>query len=348
MRRKIIAVMSGILLMLGGFLFFFSYTPAVDSQTGIAELRKVRIGGINQCILVRGQNTANPVLLFLHGGAGTTEMGLVRKYNSELEKHFIVVNWDQRAAGKSCTREARSSELSVDRFVKDTLELSEYLRTRFGKDKIYIVGHSWGSIIGLMAVEQCPQYYHAYIGTAQMSDIPRQEQVAYRKVLNIARERGVDQAIRELEKIGPPNHAGRYIDGMKGTSIERKWVTKLGGFLYEESSMLPMMAELLAAPEYSGLDCCRFVRGMMLSKKNRMMETEVLNINLTKMVPRVAVPVHFFLGLHDLNAPASVSAQYLKNMMAPEKHVVWFKHSAHSPCFEESIKFNRELIALLQ
>lgn len=155
-------------------------------------------------------------------------------------------------------------------------------------------------------------------------------------------------AVSELEKIGPPNHSGQYRNGMKGTALERKWVTKLGGFLYGKSTMVPMMLELFMSAEYSGLDCCRFLRGMMFSKKNRMMENEVLSINLQQTIPEVEVPVYFFLGRHDLNAPASVSAEYFADLLAPEKHLLWFENSAHCPCFEEPMKFNRELISLVQ
>lgn len=327
-------------------LFFCSYTPRINSKNGIAEIRKIELGGIQQWLLIRGQGIDKPVLLFLHGGAGTSEMGLVRKYNNELEQHFVVVNWDQRAAGKSCTREARASELSVDRFVKDTLELTEYLRRTLKQEKIFLVGHSWGSIIGMMAIEQRPEYYHAYVGTGQMSNIPRQERLGYKMVLDLAVERGIEKAVDELGSIGAPNRSGRYIDGMKGTAIERKWVTKLGGFFYAKSSMLPQMLELFACPEYSGLDCCRFLRGMTFSQKNKMMEHEVFELNLNETIPEVEVPVYFFLGRHDLNAPSTVSAEYLQNLIAPAKHLVWFENSAHSPCFEEAMKFNWELILL--
>lgn len=198
----------------------------------------------------------------------------------------------------------------------------------------------------MMAIAQRPEYYHAYVGTGQMSNVPQQERLGYELVLNRAREQGIEKAIVELHKIGAPNMSGRYIDGMKGTAIERKWVTKLGGFFYDSSSMLPKLLELCACPEYSGLDCFRFLRGMTFSKKNRMMEREVFEINLNEIVPEVEVPVYFFLGRHDLNAPPAASVEYLQSLTAPAKHLVWFEKSAHSPCFEEAMKFNRELILL--
>jgi len=324
-----------------------AYTPPITgAPEGISSLEKVHIGGIEQWIMVRGRSTANPVLLFLHGGAGTAEMGLVRKHLAPLEEHFIIVEWDQRGAGKSCTGAARAAEFTIYRFVEDTIELTGYLRERFGQNRIYLIGHSWGSLLGMKAVQFRPEYYAAYIGTGQVSDFPRMEQAGYQFALEAAQTDCNEKAVQQLRDIGRPDSNGVYQSGFEGTAVERKWMTCYGGFAYGQSSLIPMALENLMVPEYNFTDIVRFVRGMTLEKKNRMMEEEVLKTNLFEEIPAVEVPVYFLLGRHDYNCPSIVAAEYFDHLEAPYKELVWFEHSAHSPCFEESEKFCRIVIGL--
>lgn len=226
-RKLVIAgLLTGILITGVLLVGVIAYTPPIkDAPEGMSSLEKVRIGGIEQWIMIRGHSTTNPVLLFLHGGAGTAEMGLVRKYLTPLEQHFIIVEWDQRGAGKSCTSAARASEFTVDRFVEDTLELTEHLRDRFGKERIYLIGHSWGSLLGMKAVQARPEYYKAYIGTGQVSDFPKMEQTGYQFALEAAQTDRNEKAVQQLQSIGPPDSNGNYKDGFEGTSVERKWMT---------------------------------------------------------------------------------------------------------------------------
>lgn len=337
-------------LILGGIaagaalaLLPFRTPPIPGKRESIAVVEKVRIGGIDQWLMIRGEDRANPVVLFLHGGAGTSEMGLVRKHLGPLERDVTVVQWEQRGAGLSCTAAARASEFTVDRFVEDTLNVTAYLRERFGVERIYLVGHSWGSLLGMKAVQKRPDWYHAYIGTGQVSDFPRMELDGYRFALNAALADNNGKAVRQLREAGPPGPDGAYRDGMKGTVIERKWMTFYGGFARGRKSLLPMALENLLVPEYGPIGVLRFVRGMSLEKKNRMMEQEVMRISLPRDVPGVGVPVYFFLGRHDYNCSAEAASDYFEALEAPEKHLVWFEDSAHSPCFEEPEKFCRLL-----
>lgn len=335
--------------LLAGALFAgnIAYTPPIKgAPESLSSLEKVHIGGIEQWIMVRSRSTVNPVLLFLHGGAGTAEMGLVRKYLAPLEEHFTIVEWDQRGAGKSCTPEARASDFTIGRFVQDTLELTEYLQDRFGRNRIYLIGHSWGSLLGMKAVQVRPEYYTAYIGTGQVSDFPRMEQAGYQFALEAARTDRNEKAVQQLRSIGPPDSWGTYKDGFEGTAVERKWMTCYGGFAYGQSSIVPMALENLLVSEYSFMDIVRFVRGMTLEKKNRMMEEEVVKTNLFEEIPAVEVPVYFFLGRHDYNCPSIVAAEYFDHLEAPYKELVWFEDSAHSPCFEEPEKFCRLVVEL--
>ncbi|MBE2235407.1 MAG: alpha/beta fold hydrolase, partial [Anaerolinea sp.] len=163
-----------------------AHTPAIAGPDGkplpnsIASLEKVRLGGAEQWLIIRGQDVDKPVLLFLSGGPGASEAARVLRFNRELEKQFIVVIWEQRGCGKSYP--ARG-DLTVKRYTSDVIELSELLRQRFDEQKIYLVGHSWGTIIGLRAAQERPDLFHAYVGTAQMVDVLETDRMIYDLVL---------------------------------------------------------------------------------------------------------------------------------------------------------------------
>ncbi len=336
-------------LVLIGFLWLLnlSYTPAIKGEEGgIALWEKVEIGGVGQWILIRRSGRDKPVLLFLHGGAGSPETGLLRRYNADLENHFTLVVWEQRGAGKSCTREAVQSEFSVDRFVKDTLELTAYLRKRFGQDKIYLVAHSWGTIPGMLALKVHPEYYAGYVGMGQFSNAPVGERLSYEYVLREAENQRNTKALDELKSIGVPDESGQYRGGIGSTTVQRKWLAAFGGFYRSETSLFPLFMKNIFVPEYSITDAFRFVRGMMLKKKNIMMENEVFHTNLSNQVRQVDVPVFFLLGRYDYNCPSILAEEYFNELLAPKKQLIWFENSAHSPCFEEPEKFNRFMASL--
>ena len=127
-------------------------TRAIRSPHGIDSLQAVRIGGIDQWIEVRSQDVSNPILLFIHGGPGVAFMPLAGSFQGPWEKHFTVVQWDQRGAGKTYTsndKELQHRTMSVVRMEQDALDIVNYLRVRFHRRKILVLAHSWGSVPGL-------------------------------------------------------------------------------------------------------------------------------------------------------------------------------------------------------
>jgi pimeloyl-ACP methyl ester carboxylesterase len=137
------------------------------AERSIDEQGFVRIGGIDQWIAVQGQNRTNPAILFLHGGPGQASSPFLSDF-IPWETDFTVANWDQRGAGKTYGRNGPATpDMSLDRMVADAIAVAEHLRGRLGKRKIVLVGHSWGSILGLEAVERRPELFHALVGTGQ-------------------------------------------------------------------------------------------------------------------------------------------------------------------------------------
>jgi proline iminopeptidase len=179
---------------------------AITSPSGINSLESVRIGGINQWIEVRGQNVNNPILLFIHGGPGIAFIPLAGAWQASWERHFTVVQWDQRGAGKtyaSNDQELQRRTMNVPQMEQDTLEVVNYLRNRFKREKIFVLGHSWGSVLGLWLAHEHPQLIYAYVGVGQVINTEQKEVVEYQDALEEGHKRHNEQAVKTLESIAP-------------------------------------------------------------------------------------------------------------------------------------------------
>jgi pimeloyl-ACP methyl ester carboxylesterase len=335
------AIVLGLLFLIPGFTFPIKDKQGHNVSRSIASLEKVNLGGQEQWILIRGVDITKPVILFLHGGPGTANMCLLRKYTGELEKHFIVVTWDQRGAGKSYQAINPHSAMTIDRFVLDTGELTQLLCHRFNRQKIFLVGHSWGSLIGILSIQKYPDSYYAYIGTGQIVNMQENEQISYDWTLAQAIKAEDKQAVRTLTKIGKPPYTG---DGQKELMTQRRLLGKYGGELYGNSNgAFPLIfSNLISATEYTLLDKVNFFKGIFGS--NHLLWQELLTINLKKQVLSFEVPIYFALGRHDYEAPSILAEQYFNIIEAPKKEIIWFENSAHLANIEENEKFDDLLI----
>ena len=230
---------------------FYSETSPILNENGterlnsIASMEFVKLGGINQWILIRSHNVNNPLILLLHGGPGSVESPLAYKYQRELEKHFIVVNWDQRGAGKSYSKNIPRESMNVEQFVSDTYNLILLLKKRFNKEKIYLVGHSWGSMLGTLVVQRYPELFYAYIGVGQVVNLIDNEIFSFQYTLEEAKKREHKKALKQLQKIRP--YTG---ENLKHLRIQRKWLRKFGGVLHNETSIWPLIKIGFYSPEY--------------------------------------------------------------------------------------------------
>ena len=312
----------------------------ISSPVGIDSLEKFKLGGVDQWILIRGWNRNNPVLLLMHGGPGFPCMPFAH-VAGELEKHFVVVHWDQRGAGKSYAPSVPDSSMNMQQFIGDTLELTELLRGRFNQPRIFLGAHSWGSMIGALAVAQEPDRFSAYFGISQAANAPESERLMYRWALDKAAEAGNQKALSELKKLGPPPYE-RFGDYNKMVG----WIARFSSAEHRPLTRWRFAHLALESPFYSWADLVRIPMGAQFSF-SRLWREAFYDTDLLKQAPRLDVPVFFFLGRHDHTATASaaMAERYFTALDAPRgKRLIWFEHSGHWPQLEESRLFQQEVI----
>lgn len=325
----------------------FEITPEPEPEPEIeiiSALESVELGGLEQWILLQGGDTSNPVLLVLHGGPGYVMMPLFHEINSELEHYFTVVNWDQRGAGKSYAPQISESSMTLEQFVSDAHELTQYLKGRFNQDKIYIVGHSFGTVLGIHLIDAYPEDYWGYVGVGQVVDIIENEQRMYDFVWQKAQDGDHEAAIAELVKIGRPSDDGEYLDD-EGYEITMKWVAYYGGDLFGKQDTQEI-EDIIWNHEIYADDQTRILNGLAFSEL--LFEDEaVWYLDFRTQVTQFQVPVYFFAGHYDYDTPSELVQQYFDRITAPSKNITWFENSAHFPFYEQPEKFNASLINIL-
>jgi pimeloyl-ACP methyl ester carboxylesterase/membrane protease YdiL (CAAX protease family) len=305
----------------------------------VADARYVRLGGVDQWVLIRGENVANPALVVLHGGPGMSEMGFFRHFNAPLERHFTVVHWDQRGAGKSFDRNIARSSMTIDQFVADLDQLVDIVRRHFGKKKVAILGHSWGSALGAIYAARFPAKVSVYVGAAQIGDAAAGESASYSFGVAEAERLHNDQALKKLRAIGPPPYPARSV------FVERTVVNRLDGQM-RLGILWKVGRALFGRPESSILDLPHLVRGFGFTLDA--MWAEVSALNLLKRVPALEMPVVILVGRRDHWVPPETSVAYFDALTAPSKKLVWFEHSGHEAFVDEPEKFNTMMVELVR
>jgi pimeloyl-ACP methyl ester carboxylesterase len=316
-------------------------TAPMATPHGVAELKQVELNGYPQWVLIRGHDVSDPLFLFLHGGPGESSLWLAHHTMKELERHLLCVNWDQRGAGKSLLPGPDPSSMTVEQFYEDTVDLIKLLLAEFEKEKLLLLGHSWGGLLATRVAARHPELLHGVILMNSTIDNRRGEDLSYRWALKQARDAHDDKAVTALDRLG-----GSDTYGKDGKFIERKIVFRYGGLVH--SDPLRMVRLMFQAPEYSIADCIRSFRMKSLSFSIPLMADELTSFNLVKEVRQLAVPVFLFLGRHDHTAPTELSEEFYEALEAPHKEVVWFEESAHTPDLDEPERFQREVMRIGQ
>ena len=293
---------------------------------GIQELKAIEIGGIKQWISVRGRNPDNPILLFIHGGPGSPMMPESWAWQRPWEDYFTVVQWDQRGAGKtfSAARRKLDPSMTIDRMQADAEEVIAYLERTYNKKKIFLMGHSWGSVLGLRVAAHRPDLLYAYIGVGQVVNGVRNEQVGYAQTLAQAEKLGNQQAVKELKALAPyPDTKGPT--PLTKVMTERKWDVALGGMVYGKSHD---DADLLraASPDYTDYDVASAQTGELLSAQTLL--PAVAHVDFDN-VRQFKCPIFIFAGADDRTTPESVAKAYFDTIQAPKKKFFKIERAAH-------------------
>jgi proline iminopeptidase len=306
----------------------------------VATMTDVVIGGVKQRLWFRASDAANPAVIVLHGGPGASATALFRHYNADLERRFLMVYWDQRGTGRSYRSSIPAESMTIGQFVRDLDEVVQLVRGRFGKDKVVLLGHSWGSAIGILYAARFPENVAAFVGVGQVADMREGERLSYEFARTEATRRNHRSALRELDRIGSPPHD---VDGML---TSRKWMERFGGAFYGNLSKGKLIWAALGTDEANLIDLIRFGQGNRFSLTH--LWTEFRDFAVDETIVSFRTPIVFFLGRHDRQVPSVLAAKYFERIEAPHKRLVWFEQSAHNPPFEEPDLFNRTLIEILE
>ncbi len=315
----------------------------IVTPRGVDETFKLTLGGARQVVNVRGTDRANPILIFVHGGPGAVEMPIAWSFQRPWEDFFTVVQWDQRGAGRSWPLNdpaALAPTLTPARYRDDAIELIEALTRRYGQRKVVLVGHSWGSVVGLSVALARPDLLHAYVGIGQVIDFRENERLGFEWTLARARADGNAQAVRELLALQPYPGPGPF--DIARMTTERKWSIRYGALAaYRPDADFYFRAARLS-PDYTPADRAAWDAGSDYTI--RTLFPQLADVTFAD-VRRAQVPIVFFLGRHDYTTPAPLAADWLARLRTPAKRAVWFEHSAHLPFLEEP---GRTLDALLR
>lgn len=315
-----------------------STEPILDAngdvlEGSVAELVTVPIGGHDQSIMLRGTDADSPVLLFLEGGPGGTATGSMRFAGEPLEDDFVVATWDQRGTGASADTLEPISTLTLDQMVADTIEVTEYLRDRFDEQSIYLVGSSWGSTLGVLAVQQRPDLYHAYIGTGQMVDQFETDKLMYAESLAYAERVGDEAFANRLREIGEPP----YDDTLAYTqalAANPEWVDYPRGEDYDMRAEYP---QSLFVGEFTLTEQIRAAAGMF--ETFAVLYPQLNDVDFRLTVPQLEVPVYLIEGAYEVPGRSTLAREWFEELEAPSKELVMFDRSGHTPQRDEPGRF---------
>lgn len=337
-------------LLVLGLIMLWTWSPGTTKQftdgngnilaDSVSEITYVEVGGIQQGMIIKGKNINNPVLLFVHGGPGSPEYFSYDKFYKDraivLEDYFTVCWWEQRGAGLSYDPKILPETMTLDQMVSDGVEVTNYLRERFSQDKIYIMGHSWGTLLSTNIVASYPELYQSYIGVGQFSNAVESEQIAYDFMLEEAKTAGDKQLEEELSHYtinGPDDLSDEYM------AIRSKGLNKYGGGFWHDyrSDFQDMYYPFMRYQEYTLQGKLNFLKGTSFT--NQYLWPVVTNYDLHQEVSKLEIPVYILNGVYDYQTSYEKAKEYYEMLEAPDKHFYTFEHSAHSPFLEEPEKF---------
>lgn len=306
---------------------------------GIDSMETIDIGGINQCLYIRGKNIENPVVLFLHGGPGTPEMPVLHTFQYDWEDEFTIVHWDQRGAGKTYfanNQEDVASTLNFNQSVEDAWEVTQYIRQRFNKNKIVVLGHSWGSVLGTALVQSHPDAFSAYIGVGQIIDGIEGERIGFEKVLELARYNKNEMDINELENLSP--YPSNNYDSKRLMTVRKKQVKYgLAVGLDRRSIVSYYFSPYLSLKELTYYLINPF------DMQKEIMQYVFHEFNIRDFDDNYDIPIFYILGEDDYQTPTVLVQEYFEQIKAPIKEIFVLPKAGHAPMIDSPEYFTKIL-----
>jgi pimeloyl-ACP methyl ester carboxylesterase len=305
----------------------------------VSEKIHVDINGLQQGMFIKSRDAGNPVLLYVHGGL--PDYFLTQTYPTGLEDYFTVVWWEQRGSGISYDARIAPEAMTLEHMVSDTIEVTHYLMRRFSKEKIYLMGHSGGTFVGIQAAALAPELYHAYIGVAQMSNQLESERLAYQYMLKEFKDRGDDRMVKRLEAAPVTTQEGTP-DGYRAIRDQAMHSLGIGTTREMKSIVTGIFLPSLFFREYTFMEKVDLWRGKSGSGISILWK-DIIATDLSSRVPALELPAYFLEGAYDYTCSYSEAKAYFQKLEAPVKGFYTFDRSAHSPLFEEPEKTLRIL-----
>lgn len=314
--------------------------PYKDSEGNVlagsvSEKIYVEINGVSQGMIIKGHDMSKPVLLIVHGGPGLSDYFLSTIYPTGLEEEFVVCYWDQRGTGLSYNKNLTYETMNVEQFILDTIEVTNYLRSRFDQEKIYLMGHSWGSYLGLTVVKREPQLFHAYIAMSQVVNQIESEKIAFQYMLDQYELQDNQKMIKKMNQYDILVSESDMMEYRK-SKLRDETMHELGvGTMHEMNSVITgLFLPSLRCKEYTIKERIDIWRGKVFSNQSDMLYT-IDDFDARVDVTSIDIPIYFFAGIYDYTTTYQLQREFYEMIDAPVKGFYTFHESAHSPLFEE-------------
>lgn len=341
-----------IALTTAAFRAYHSYKTKIDTENGIQESTYVEIGGIEQYLQIRGEDSGNPVILWLHGGPGFPLTYLNYYYQTGLEKDYTVACWEQRGCGRTYYKNESGGEINIEQMLADTDEMIDYLRERFGQEKIIVIGQSWGTVLGMNYIHVHPEKIAAYIGVGQVTNFSRGKIYAAECAVKKAEENGNDSDVSLLEHGMKQLAEAGSIENLDVKSIEKMIVVsvkylKCGG----EMSGPEQMFFALTSPELSWNDAKWFlfasVTQNIISSQGDLMNYMYFQFDVMDFSAEYDIPICLIQGDGDWITPTDMVADYYSIVSSKQKQMKIIKDAGHTPFLDSPEQFCRAVESFL-
>lgn len=303
----------------------------------VSEKAFVTINGVTQGMFIQSKDVTHPVLLILHGGM--PEFFLAEKYPTGLEDTFTLVWWEQRGSGISYNANIYIETMTTEQMIADTMEVTNYLRSRFHQDKIYLMGHSGGSFIGIQAAARAPELYYAYIGQAQMTNQLLSEKLAYDYMLQQFKAGGDSQMVQKLEAAPVTLESGTPA-AYRAVRDQAMHSLGIGTTRSMNSVVTGIFLPSWLSRSYTLAEKMNLWRGKSQAGISILWDT-MMKTDLSQQVTELQIPVYFLTGVYDYTCNYGLAREYFDKITAPVKGFYVFEQSAHSPVFEEPVKVQK-------